>query len=74
MHGNVWEWCSDWYDENYYGKSPVDDPQGASAGSFRVLRGGGFGVSPVALRCAGRSNVDPASRDDYGGFRVVCER
>ena len=54
MHGNASEWCNDWYDEHYYEHSPVDDPQGPSAGSSRVARGGGFCPSPVVLRCASR--------------------
>src|SRR5579872_4196593 len=39
-HGNVWEWCSDWYDESYYKTSPLRDPQGPPSGKFKVLRGG----------------------------------
>ncbi len=74
MHGNALEWCSDWYGEDYYSKSPVDDPQGASAGSSRVLRGGGFGGTPVALRCARRDDAEPSYRDCNLGFRVVCVR
>ncbi len=59
MHGNVWEWCQDWFDDRYYVRSPLDDPSGASGGSDRVIRGGGWGAVP---RTAGRPSATGAGR------------
>jgi formylglycine-generating enzyme required for sulfatase activity len=72
MHGNVNEWCRDWYDVNSYSQ-PEDDPQGPSQGSQRVIRGGGWRSYPVQARAAYRSGIDAAYRDNQLGFRVVCE-
>ncbi len=72
MHGNVNEWCADWYDENYYGSSPKQDPSGPSSGQERVYRGGSWGSNASLTRAAERGGAWPDSRS-YGslGFRVV---
>ena len=74
MHSNVWEWCSDWYDKDYYSISLGADPQGPAAGSSRVLRGGGWYTAPVSDRSARRGVALPAYRSNSVGFRVVRER
>jgi len=72
MHGNVWEWCSDWCGEDYYANSPKTDPQGPDSGSARVLRGGCWDDLPTYCRSASRNGYDPGGLFNlYGGFRVV---
>ncbi|MDM8543276.1 formylglycine-generating enzyme family protein [Desulfococcaceae bacterium HSG9] len=69
MHGNVWEWCQDWYGD--YPSESVTDPQEASSGALRVLRGGSWGCSAGRCRPAARGGGAPDRRDGDRGFRLV---
>jgi len=59
MHGNVYEWCQDRYNQVYYSGSPELDPEGPSSGEERVLRGGSWGEGPNDTRCAYRNKCGP---------------
>ena len=72
MHGNVSEWCADWKDCDYYGKSPSQNPTGPSSGETRVLRGGSLIDSPGLCRSAMRNGIHPSYANYNIGFRVCC--
>jgi uncharacterized protein (TIGR02996 family) len=71
MHGNVWDWCNDRYDEEYYAASPEEDPPGSAQGDRRVQRGGGWSTPAALCRSALRGHNTVDARHNYNGFRVA---
>ena len=73
MHGNVWEWCSDHYNKDYYAVSPENDPQGPATGGMQVRRGGAWHTWALYARSSFRNFNTPRSRYLNLGMRVVLE-
>ena len=71
MHGNTYEWCSDWYGRDYYEISPTDDPKGPSTGKYRILRGGAWNRTPIFAQSTSRGGDVPIQRMSNTGFRVA---
>jgi formylglycine-generating enzyme required for sulfatase activity len=72
MHGNVAEWCADFFSKAYYKTSPPTDPTGPATGNARAVRGGSWSDGVGGCRCASRSGLAPDDMRSYVGFRVVC--
>ena len=73
MAGNVWQWCEDCSDPDYYRSSPPANPRGPNMGQQRVLRGGAYDTTPTITRIARRISNRPDIRHDEKGFRCVQE-
>lgn len=68
---NLWEWTADWYQNDYYGSAPQDDPRGPSEGVYRVLRGGGYRNDPSSATVYTRGSARPQTKSERITFRIA---
>src|SRR5581483_6698838 len=71
MHGNVAEWCLDWYRPGYISDAPQDNPTGPTDGDKRVIRGGSYRDPAAGVRSASRAGLRPSEHREDVGFRIV---
>ncbi|HTB31373.1 MAG TPA: SUMF1/EgtB/PvdO family nonheme iron enzyme [Bacteroidia bacterium] len=71
MSGDMWEWCSDWFEMYYYKVSPSDNPQGPAKGTDKILRGGCWFSLDEGCMVASRGQLRPELKNKYTGFRIV---
>ena len=73
VSGNIWEWCSDWFDPQYYACSPATDPKGPDHGQRKILKGGNFFCIREELRISERHHKKPTDEAVYTGFRCAAD-